>query len=139
MQTILGSNGQIGYELANELYQNYTKELRLVGRHPQKIHDTDQVVVADLTDADQAFQAIQGSDVVYFTVGLPMDTPVWEAQFLQITENVIQAAIKTNAKLAFFDNTYMYQKDATPQTETSPFLPVGRKSVIRAKMATRLF
>lgn len=36
MQTILGSNGQIGYELANELYQNYTKELRLVGRHPQK-------------------------------------------------------------------------------------------------------
>ena len=138
MQTILGSNGQIGYESANELYQNYTKELRLVGRHPQKIHDTDQVVVADLTDADQAFQAIQGSDVVYFTVGLPMDTSVWEAQFLQITENVIQAAIKTNDKLAFFDNTYMYQKDATPQTETSPFLPVGRKSVIRAKMATRL-
>lgn len=94
MQTILGSNGQIGYELANELYQNYTKELRLVGRHPQKIHDIDQVVVADLTDADQAFRAIQGSDVVYFTVGLPMDTPVWEAQFLQITENVIQAALK---------------------------------------------
>lgn len=32
MQTILGSNGQIGYELANELYQNYTKEIRLVWR-----------------------------------------------------------------------------------------------------------
>lgn len=32
MQTILGSNGQIGYELANELYQNYTKEIWLVWR-----------------------------------------------------------------------------------------------------------
>lgn len=36
MQTILGSNGQIGYELAKELYKNYTNELRLVSRKPQK-------------------------------------------------------------------------------------------------------
>lgn len=44
MQTILGSNGQIGYELAKELSTNYTKELRLVSRKPKKINPTDQLV-----------------------------------------------------------------------------------------------
>lgn len=138
MQTILGSNGQIGTVLAKDLYQHYTKEIRLVGRHPQKIHDTDELMVADLTDPAQTFEAIAGSEVVYFTVGLPMDATTWEEQFPLIVENVIQATIKADAMLAFFDNTYMYRKDATPQMEASPFVPVGRKSVVRSKIATRL-
>ena len=53
MQTVLGSNGQIGQEVAKELYRNYTKEIRLVGRHPKKIHATDQLVSADLLDFEQ--------------------------------------------------------------------------------------
>lgn len=36
MQTVLGSNGQIGHEIARELYKNYTKDIRLVGRKPKK-------------------------------------------------------------------------------------------------------
>lgn len=49
MQTVLGSNGQIGQEIVKALYKNYTKDLRLVSRHPKKIHETDQLVSADLT------------------------------------------------------------------------------------------
>lgn len=67
MQTILGSNGQIGYELAKELSTNYTKELRLVSRKPKKINPTDQLVSADLMDYAQTKQAIEGSEIVYFT------------------------------------------------------------------------
>lgn len=37
--------------------------------------------------------------------------------------------------MVFFDNTYMYAKTSEPQTEESPFLPIGRKSNVRAKMA----
>jgi len=48
MQTILGSNGQIGQEIAKEIFRNYTKDIRLVGRKPKKIHDTDELVAADL-------------------------------------------------------------------------------------------
>ncbi|MDT2682189.1 NAD-dependent epimerase/dehydratase family protein [Enterococcus gallinarum] len=135
MQTILGSNGQIGHELAKELYKHYTTDIRLVSRKPKKINPTDQLVSADLMDYDQTKKAIENSDIVYFTVGLPMDSDLWEANFFKITTNVIQACKEFKGKLVFFDNTYMYPKDSTPQNEDTKFLPAGRKSVIRSKMA----
>ena len=42
-------------------------------------------------DFEQTKTAIDGSDIVYFTVGLPMDSSLWEANFLIIMENVIAA------------------------------------------------
>jgi nucleoside-diphosphate-sugar epimerase len=135
MQTILGSNGQIGYELAKELYNNYTTDIRLVSRNPKKINPSDQLVSADLLDFEQTKKAIETSEIVYFTVGLPMDSDLWESNFLKITNNVIQACKEAKSKLVFFDNTYMYPKDNTPQDENTKFFPVGRKSVIRSKMA----
>lgn len=135
MQTILGSNGQIGQEVAKELYRNYTKDIRLVGRNPKKIHETDQLVSADLLDFEQTKKAIQNSEIVYFTVGLPMDSDRWERDFLKITENVIAACKLYQSKLVFFDNTYMYPKDSKPQTEEISFAPTGRKANVRAKMA----
>lgn len=135
MQTVLGSNGQIGHEIANELYNHYTKDIRLVGRKPKKIHDSDEIVAADLMKYEEAYQAIKGSDIVYFAVGLPANSEMWEQRFPVMMENVIKACLETNAKLAFFDNTYMYEKNANVQTESSPFVPVGRKSVVRAQMA----
>jgi putative NADH-flavin reductase len=86
MQTILGSNGQIGYELAKELYKNYTTDIRLVSRNPKTINPTDQLFPADLMDFNQTKKAIENSDIVYFTVGLPMDTELWETNFLKITK-----------------------------------------------------
>ena len=135
MQTILGSNGQIGYELAKELSTNYTKELRLVSRKPKKINPTDQLVSADLMDYAQTKQAIEGSEIVYFTVGLPMDSELWETNFMQITKNVVKACEESQSKLVFFDNTYMYPKDSTPQKEGLAFSPKGRKAVVRSDMA----
>lgn len=138
MQTVLGSNGQIGHELAKELYEHYTTDIRLVGRNPKKIHESDQLVKADLLKLNDTMKAVMGSEIVYFTVGLPMDSQMWEEQFLIITENVIKACQQNNSKLVFFDNTYMYEKNAIPQIETSSFTPKGRKSIVRAKMAERI-
>lgn len=135
MQTILGSNGQIGHELAKELSKHYTTDIRLVSRKPKKINPTDQLVSADLMDFNQTKKAIENSDIVYFTVGLPMDSDLWENNFLKITTNVIQACKESNSKLVFFDNTYMYPKDSTPQDENTNYSPVGRKSIIRSRMA----
>ncbi|MGM0124032.1 hypothetical protein IGI37_001406 [Enterococcus sp. AZ194] len=138
MQTILGSTGQIGEVLAKELYDNYTTDIRLVSRKPKKIHESDQFVAADLLNFEETNQAISGSDVVYFTAGLPMDSALWEEQFPIMMENVITSCISNKSKLVFFDNTYMYQKDNTPQTEESPFRPLGRKASARAKIAQLL-
>ncbi len=46
-----------------------------------KIHDTDQVLQADLTDPEATARAVEGSEVAYLTVGLPMDSQLWERQF----------------------------------------------------------
>lgn len=135
MQTILGSNGQIGHELAKELYNNYTKDIRLVSRKPKKINPSDQLMSADLMDLDQTKKAIENSDIVYFTVGLPMNSELWETNFLKITKNVIEACKESHSKLVFFDNTYMYPKNSTPQKENTKFSPLGRKAVVRSEAA----
>lgn len=138
MQTILGSSGQIGHELAKELYENYTKEIRLVSRKPQKIHDSDKIVSADLLDFNETNNAIYGSDIVYFTVGLPMDSEMWMKQFSKILDNVIEACKIHQSKLVFFDNTYMYPKTSAIQYENTIFSPSGKKSLVRAQLADKI-
>lgn len=138
MQTILGANGQIAEELAKELYKSYTTDIRLVSRNPKKIHDTDQLFSANLLDAEATDKAVEGSEIAYLTVGLPMNSQLWTEQFPVMMKNVITACKKHNCKLVFFDNTYMYAKTSDHQTEESPFVPVGQKSTVRAKMATML-
>jgi len=138
MQTILGANGQIAEELARELHQNFTTDIRLVSRNPKKINNTDQLFPANLMDAKATGKAVEGSDIAYLTVGLPMNSRMWVEQFPVMMKNVIDACKKHRCKLVFFDNTYMYAKTSEPQTEESPFVPVGQKSTVRAKMATML-
>lgn len=138
MQTILGANGQIGRELALHLKRSFTSEIRLVSRRPQKVNDTDQLLSADLMDPAQAMRAVEGSEIVYFTVGLPMDTQLWVAQWPTLMRNVIKACAADGAKLVFFDNTYMYPQTADVQTEHTAFSPCGEKGRIRAAIASEL-
>ena len=138
MQTILGSSGQIGQELAKELYKSYTQDIRLVSRNPKKINEADQLFKANLLDFDETNASIAGSEIVYFAVGLPMDSTIWEKQFMVITKNVIEECKRNHSKLVFFDNTYMYPKDEQVQLENSSFVPEGRKSTVRSDMAKLL-
>lgn len=135
MQTILGANGQIGEELARELKRNYTADIRIVSRKPTKVNDTDEVFAADLSVRDQAIEAVKGSEIAYFTLGLPMNSEMWEEQFPLILKNVIEACKINNTKLVFFDNTYMYPQDGRVLTEETAFIPYGRKAKVRQKMA----
>jgi nucleoside-diphosphate-sugar epimerase len=59
-------------------------------------------------------------------------------QFPVIMRNTIDACIKHNTKLVFFDNTYMYPQNSIPLTENSPFEPVGPRGKVRAEIATML-
>lgn len=138
MQTILGANGQIAEELVRELHRNYTTDIRLVSRNPKKINDKDQLFPANLMDTAATEKAVAGSEIAYLTVGLPMNSQMWTEQFPVMMKNVIEACKEHNCRLAYFDNTYMYAKTSDPQTEESPFVPVGQKSIVRAKTATML-
>ncbi|WP_233525156.1 NAD(P)H-binding protein [Pseudoalteromonas sp. NC201] len=110
MQTILGANGQIGSELARALKKDFTSNIRLVSRTPKKINATDELLSANLLDGSQTQKAVAGSEIVYLTAGLPIDTNMWVEQFPIMMRNVIDACAKHNAKLVYFDNTYIPAK-----------------------------
>ncbi|UXD88601.1 NAD-dependent epimerase/dehydratase family protein [Thalassolituus hydrocarboniclasticus] len=138
MQTILGANGQIGRELAISLKREFTDNIRLVSRNPRKINDSDQLFKADLLDAEQTLRAVEGSEIVYLTAGLPINTAQWVEQWPIIMRNVIDACSTHQVKLVYFDNTYMYPQNSTPLTEESPFAPVGAKGRVRAAITRQL-
>ena len=138
MQTILGANGQIGEELARELKRNFTSDIRIVSRKARKINDTDSTFSADLSIRENAVKAVAGSEIAYFTLGLPMNSDLWEKQFPLITDNIIEACKVNGTKLVFFDNTYMYPQDDRVLTEQTSFAPVGRKGRVRQIMADML-
>lgn len=136
MQTILGATGQIAVELARELRRTTEGDLRLVSRTPRKVNESDLLAPADLLDAKQAADAVKGSDIVYFTAGLPPDTRLWERQFPTMLQNSLDATRAAGAKFVYFDNTYMYPQDDRVLREDAPFEPVGRKGRVRAAMAS---
>jgi nucleoside-diphosphate-sugar epimerase len=135
MQTILGAGGPIGTELAKALTE-YTTDIRLVSRHPQKVNSTDKLMPADLLDAKKVQKAVKGSDVVYVTVGFPYDTKVWQDCWPKFIKNVIDACKEFNSKLVFFDNMYMYDpKYLNRMTEETPIKPPSKKGKVRAEVA----
>ncbi len=136
-QTILGSGGVIGNELARSL-KNYCEEIRLVSRNPHKVNPTDQVFAADLTRQEETMKGVQGSQVVYLTVGLPYKTETWAKNWPVIMSNVINACKEHSAKLVFFDNVYMYGKVDGWMTEETPINPCSKKGEVRARIAEQL-
>ncbi len=137
-QTILGSGGAVGRELAPALLE-YTDRIRLVSRSPRKVNPDDEILAADLLDPAAVMSAVEGSAVVYLTAGLPYKRKVWEAQWPVIMRNVIAACTTHRARLVFFDNIYMYSGDRLdPITEELPIDPPSRKGAVRAHVAQML-
>ena len=133
MQTILGSTGTIGNVLAKSLTQ-YTDKIRLVSRNPKKINESDELVSANLFSADETMKAVEGSDVVYLTVGLKYDINVWRTQWPKLMKNVLEACKINNSKFVFFDNIYIYGKVDGWITEDSPVKPDSEKGKVRAEL-----
>jgi nucleoside-diphosphate-sugar epimerase len=132
MQTILGAGGAIGSDLARVLASHH-KKVRIVGRSPKAVNPGDELVVADLLDAQQVDRAVQGSDVCYLTVGLQYAAKVWEVQWPVLMKNVIDACERHGARLVFFSNVYTVGGDNVRHiTESSPVSPTSRKGEIRA-------
>ena len=134
MQTILGAGGGIGIPLAREL-KNYTSQIRLVSRNPQKINETDEILPADLRDFTQIETAVAGSKIVYVLIGFEYKLSVWQHTWPPFMKAVIDACIKHNAKLVFFDNVYMYAKSDIPHmTEKASLDPPSKKGEVRKRL-----
>lgn len=133
-QTILGAGGAIGIELAKAL-TSYTTDIRLVSRNPKKINQNDELFAADLTNRDDVFKAIEGSEIVYVTVGFAYNIKVWQKLWPPFIKNAIDACIQYNAKMVFFDNIYAIGGDNVNHiTEESPISPTSKKGAVRAEV-----
>lgn len=138
MQTILGANGTIGSLLAKEL-RAYTTNIRLVSRNPVKVNQEDELFPADLTNAELVDKAVAGSTVVYLLVGFEYKLSVWKQNWPRLMKAVIEACIRHNAKLVFFDNVYLYDRAVTGHmTEDSRVNPSSEKGVVRKQVADML-
>ncbi len=138
MQTILGAGGDIGTSLAKEL-KHYSEKIRLVARRPQQVNGDDELIAADLLNAPAVSEAVKGSEIVYLTVGLKYDLRIWQAQWPVIMQNVIDACVRHDSKLVFFDNVYMYDQGAIPDmTEDSRLNPPSKKGAVRLQLVTRI-
>ncbi len=138
MQTILGSGGAIGTELAKALTK-YTSDIRLVSRNPEKVNATDHLFAADLLDPDATDRAVKNSEIVYVTAGFEYSLEVWKKCWPRLMSNVITSCIKHNSKLVFFDNMYMYDKDhLNGMTEETPVNPCSQKGKVRAEVEKML-
>lgn len=138
MQTIIGAGGAISNDLAKEL-THFTKEIKLVSRNPKKVNETDVLFSGDMTDRNQVFEAVKGSEIVYLTIGFKYDIKVWQEQWPKLMRNVIDACEEHQSKLVFFDNIYMYDPKQIPHiTEETSINPSSRKGKVRAEIARML-
>lgn len=134
MQTILGSGGAIGVDLAREL-KNYSTDIRLVSRNPKKVNETDELHSTDLTNPAHVDKAVEGSEIVYVTIGFEYNVKVWQKTWPPFIKSVIDACQKHNSKLVFFDNMYLYDPEEVPHmTEESRINPSGKKGKVRATL-----
>lgn len=135
MQTILGSGGSAGTELARAL-TNYTKQIRLVSRNPKKVNPDDELFPADLNNPAEVEKAIEGSEIVYVTIGFEYSAKAWQQKWPPFMKSVIEGCKKSKAKLVFFDNMYMYDPDyLSDMTEETPIRPTSKKGLVRKQVA----
>lgn len=133
-QTILGAGGAIGTELARSL-SIYTKDIRLVSRNPKKVNPSDELYSADLSVKEQVEKSIEGSEIVYLTVGFDYNTKLWQKLWVPLVKNVISACQQHGCKLVFFDNVYAIGGDNVKHiTEESPISPTSKKGEVRAEV-----
>lgn len=133
-QTILGAGGAIGVPLAHSL-REFTNDIRLVSRHPKKQHSSDECLSADFTKEQDIYRAIEGSKVVYITAGFEYKLKVWQHQWPFFMKHVIEACLRNQSKLVFFDNIYALDIHEIPHiTESSLIQAPSKKGKVRAEI-----
>ena len=138
MQTILGSGGVIGLELARAL-KEYTNEIRLVSRNPKKVNENDELLSADLLNPNELHNAIKGSSIVYVTIGFTYNLKIWQENWPKFIKSVIDACIENHCNLVFFDNMYMYDSEyLNGMNEETPVNPPSKKGKVRAEIAAMI-
>jgi nucleoside-diphosphate-sugar epimerase len=103
------------------------------------VNSGDELFPADLSDPAMVDKAIAGSSVVYLLVGFDYNLNTWREKWPKLMRACLDACIRHNAKLVFFDNVYLYDINAIGyMTEESPINPPSKKGQVRRDIADML-
>ncbi len=129
---ILGAGGTIATVLVKELLGK-NENVKLVSRSGHSMPPAESLK-ADLTKFDEVKNAVEENSIVYLTAGLKYNLKIWQANWMNIMRNTVEACKAKRAKLIFFDNIYALGKVTGKMTEDSPINPCSKKGEIRAKL-----
>ena len=74
--------------------------------------------------------------MVNLLIGFDYKLKVWQDKWPRLMRATVDACIKHRAKLVFFDNVYLYDKNAIPHmTEESPVNSSSKKGKVRQQIA----
>lgn len=136
--TIFGA-GQVGMTLMEQLAQKGVV-VTLVNRSGQVSEPLPpgvSIVAGDLTDPATVARLAQQAEVVFATAQPPYTE--WSEQWPPLMRSLIDGIARTQARLVFVDNLYMYgSSGGQPIGEGLPYAASGRKGRTRAAIATML-
>jgi nucleoside-diphosphate-sugar epimerase len=130
---VIGATGSIGPHVVDELVAR-SVPVRVVGRNEESLsrlragRPEVETVVADVTTADGAKSAVDGSEAVLYTLGLPYTKAAFST-YPQIMELMVDAASAAGARrLIQIAPVYAYGPPQTrPVTEDHPLEPSAVK------------
>ncbi len=135
---VVGASGGMGYALVNELVDRGIQVVAFA-RGKEKLHrlfgaiDLIEIHTGDAEVKEQIIEAGKDCDVIFHAMNIPYQD--WKDKLAVITQNVIMAAERNNAKLAVVDNIYAYGKSAGNKlAENTVKNPHTRKGRLRLEM-----
>ena len=107
------------------------------GKLDQTLPSNIKVLAADATDEHSVYQICKDAGRV-FHCAMPKYTQ-WPSQFMPLTQGILSGVMRSNAKLIYADNLYMYgDTHGLPITEISASNAKGPKGKVRMAMADML-
>ncbi|MCD4849436.1 NAD-dependent epimerase/dehydratase family protein [Arthrobacter sp. AK01] len=136
MYVVTGA-GPVGYAVAEQLARqgHQVRVLTRSGSGPE--HPLVERVQADVSDASQLDQAIQGATAVFHCIhGSAYRASAWAAELPQAEQVVMDAAAAAGAVVVFPESLYSYSEPDNVMTEAGPRTATGGKRGVRTALLT---
>ncbi|WP_416150302.1 NAD-dependent epimerase/dehydratase family protein [Salipaludibacillus sp. HK11] len=134
-RVVLGA-GPLGLAVMEELLKQ-GKSVKVISKSGKaSVPNGVECMKCDVKDLDQLRNSLHNASIIYHCIGLPYQD--WQTQFPEIMDNIIQVASENGAKIVYGDNLYGYGPQKVPLHEEMAYKPVGKKTKVRAEVATTL-
>jgi nucleoside-diphosphate-sugar epimerase len=107
------------------------------GKTHHKLPEGVKIKSANSKNADEVYNVCKDVDAVYYCAMPPYTD--WPNNFPDMIKGLIDGVSKTNAKIIFGDNLYMYgATNGQPINESLPYIAPGHKGKVRSQIAKML-